>query len=119
VSLDPPLVLVCLARSAQSHEAFLSAANIGISILADGQRDIAMRFADSSASKFVDGTSIADYHSVPVVDGANAQLLCRVEDRIVKGDHTIIVAEVEDVSLAADAPPLLYWDRNFRQLAGS
>ena len=115
VSLHPPLVLVCLAETAQSFAAFSAATYMGVSILGQDQKDLAMRFADSKADKFEAGTTLSDFHNLPLVDGALAHLCCRISDRIVEGDHAILVGEVQRAS-ANSRPPLIYWDRDFRSL---
>ena len=116
VSLDPPLVLVCLASTAQSFAAFAVAEYMGVSILKEDQRSLAMRFADSKADKFQSGTTVSDFHDLPLVDGALAQLCCRISERIVQGDHTVLVGEVQRAANNPDRP-LMYWDHEFRVVA--
>jgi flavin reductase (DIM6/NTAB) family NADH-FMN oxidoreductase RutF len=113
LSLDPPLVLVCLARSAESFPAFQQASTMSISILAVGQDDIALRFATRGADKFgetstTDGTT----NGMPLVDEATAHVECRIRDRLDGGDHVILVGAV---TRAATAPiePLLHYNRAF------
>jgi flavin reductase (DIM6/NTAB) family NADH-FMN oxidoreductase RutF len=113
LSLDPPLVLVCLAKSADSHAAFLSAPTFAVSILAADQGSVARRFAIKGIDKF-DGVPIGRgvVSRLPTVLSAAAHLECRIVDRLDGGDHTILVGEVLAVA-STDRPPLLYFNRHF------
>ena len=113
VSLDPPLILVCLQKDADCYQAFMEADAFTVSILATGQAGIARRFATKSIDK-LKGTPVATAVStgLPRIEGASAWLECRSHSRPDGGDHTILVGEV----LAAgtgDDQPLLHFDRAF------
>ena len=117
LSLDPPLVLVCLDRRAECYEAFAGSETMAISILAVGQSDIAMRFATRGTDKFgpggLDGGEIT---GLPLVEGATVRMECAIVDRPDGGDHTILIGKV----LAArtnDIPPLLHYNRVFGRFA--
>jgi len=97
VSLEPPLVLVCIDRSASSHDVLLQAGAFAVSILSSGQEALARRFAvDPSAERFAG----VDWHEgpagAPVLDGAAGWLACTVESVHSGGDHTIVVGRVHD-----------------------
>jgi len=109
VSLEPPLVLVCVARAAGAHEAVLNAGRVGISVLAAEQGWVARQFARHGVDKF-DGVPLVPGDGVPLVDGALAHLECRPHARHAAGDHTILVAEVVAAS-AAGGKPLLHYSR--------
>lgn len=113
LSLDPPLVLVCLQKDADSYEAFMQAERFTVSILATGQRDIARRFATKGIDK-LDGTVVvtAPDSGLPRIDGASAWLDCRMRSRLDGGDHTILIGEVVAAG-AGDAEPLLHFNRAF------
>jgi flavin reductase ActVB len=113
LSLDPPLLLVCLQKDADCHAAFMTAEQFGVSILAQGQSSIALRFATKAIDKW-DGTRSVPGRAtgIPLIDGAAARLECRIHSRADGGDHTILVGEV----LTADAngnEPLLHFNRSF------
>ncbi len=102
VSLDPPLVLVCLGRDAECHVAFAAAERLAISILAPGQDAVALRFATRGADKFA-GEHMADGPGgLPVVREAAAVLDCRLQSALPGGDHTILLCAVRGVTLAGE-----------------
>jgi flavin reductase (DIM6/NTAB) family NADH-FMN oxidoreductase RutF len=96
VSLQPPLILVCLARTAASHRVFTEAEAFAVSILSKEQRLISSKFASSRSDKFVD----VEWHSAvtgsPIIKFSSAWLDCVRHDTIDAGDHTILVGRVED-----------------------
>ena len=113
VSLDPPLVLVCLQKDADSYAAFMNTDAFTVSILAAGQAALARRFATKSIDK-LDGVSTvpAPDSGIPCVGGASAWLDCRMHSRADGGDHTILIGEVLAAE-ATDARPLVHFDRSF------
>jgi flavin reductase ActVB len=113
LSLDPPLVLVCLDKGANSYAAFSSCATLAVSILAAGQADIALRFAKRDIDKFEGvATVTGELTGLPLIAGAMVHLECRAHSRLDGGDHTIIVAEVLRAA-SNDKPPLIHFNRQF------
>ena len=113
LSLEPPLVLVCLDRRAECFDAFATCEAMGISILAEGQATIATVFATRGADKF--GESPIEKGRVtgmPLVAGALAQVECEMHERFDGGDHLILVGRVVQAS-AAEERPLLHYNRSF------
>lgn len=107
VSLDPPLVLVCLARRAAALRAFRVGSPVGISILATGQTGVALSFLRPLEERF-DGVAIHDGPGdVPLIEGAAAWLAGEVARIYDGGDHEILLIRPHSVSRSA-APPLLY-----------
>jgi flavin reductase ActVB len=113
LSLDPPLILVCLDRKADSHAAFDRAKYFAVSILAEGQSDTAMRFATRGADKF-GGFEVerGPETGLPLIPGAMAYLECRMHERLPGGDHTILLGEVLHAS-NSESGPLLHFNRQF------
>lgn len=113
LSLNPPLVLVCLQKDADSYGAFMEAERFTVSILATGQHDIARRFATKSIDKMA-GTSVvpAPGSGLPRIDGASAWLDCRVHSRPDGGDHTILIGEAVAAG-TGESEPLLHFNRTF------
>lgn len=118
VSMNPPLVLVCLANTAESHPAFLAASRYTINILAQDQKDFAMHFARKGVDKF--GPHAFRFGTVekphpPMLPGSMAALVCSAHDVYAAGDHTVLIGEIEAVELV-QAQPLIYFNRGFRRL---
>jgi flavin reductase (DIM6/NTAB) family NADH-FMN oxidoreductase RutF len=116
VSLEPPLVLVCVDHRSETHAGFRHAGLFGVSILAEGQADVSRRFAGGGAGKFEGVDLDRGETGVPLIPGALAHLECRVSATHVAGDHTIYVGEVLSVQVRPGRP-LLYHDRDYRRLA--
>jgi flavin reductase ActVB len=117
VSLDPPMVLVCLARSAQCRDAFQDATYWTVNIAAERHADVAMRFASRGADKFGPG-GFTRQPTGPVLDDAVATLTCRAHSIQEAGDHLILLGEVMEVA-ASQRAPLVYHRRTFSVLAAS
>ncbi|MDR5884275.1 flavin reductase family protein [Caballeronia sp. LZ032] len=118
VSMDPPLVLVCIANKADSHAAFVTAQRYAINILSQDQKNIAMHFARKGVDKFAPhgfryGTE--DNPHPPVLPGSMASLVCVARDVHEAGDHTVLIGEIQEVELC-EATPLVYYNRGFRNL---
>lgn len=115
VSLDPPLILVCLDRLAQTRDLVLDGGSFTISVLAREQDFLADRF--SGRAPAVESTWREVPHrlgagGLPILEGALAWMECAVEAVHPAGDHDIVVGRV----LAAGAgrgDPLVLWDRGF------
>jgi len=113
LSLQPPLILVCLDKSAESHPAFRGAGMFTVSILEAGQLDTAMKFATRGADKFA-GVPLIDgaVSAMPMIEGAAVHLECRTHEHLEGGDHTIIVGEVLTAA-STDREPLVTYNRQF------
>jgi flavin reductase ActVB len=113
LSLDPPLVLICLDRKAECYDAFDRAKTFAVSILARGQGDTAMKFATRGADKF--GGAPIERGAVTgnaLIKGAIAQLECTMYAKPDGGDHVILVGKVVRASTTA-VEPLMFYSRKF------
>lgn len=115
LSLEPPLVLVCLAKSAQCHPVFRSASSWAVQVVPDHHAELAARFATRGADKFAPGLFRAGGGGHPVLEDACAVLECDRFAAYEGGDHTILVGQVTGCQLA-DVPPILYFRRSFHAL---
>jgi flavin reductase (DIM6/NTAB) family NADH-FMN oxidoreductase RutF len=120
VSLDPPLVLVCVDHNARTHAHLRARKRFGINILAEDQRLISEYYAqpvydheraEAEAGARFDRTA----HGTPVLHGALAYLECRLQSAQDAGDHTIFIAEVEDV-VVREGNPLLFFRGMYRKI---
>jgi len=116
VSLDPPLVLVCVDHRSEAHVGFRDQGLFGVSILAEGQEEVSRRFAGGGAGKFKGVELDKGTTGVPLIPGALAHLECRVIATHDAGDHKIYVGEVLSVQVRPGRP-LVYHDRDYRRLA--
>lgn len=108
VSLDPPLVLVCIEKIASMHDAIVSCSHFAVNVLAESQEPVARRFAEVDGDRF-DGIGYKrGAHSIPVLDDSLACLECRRTATYEGGDHTIVVGEVESANWNEERPLLYY-----------
>ncbi|WP_371404510.1 flavin reductase family protein [Kribbella sp. NBC_00662] len=125
VSLDPPLVLVCVDKGVRMHAAVLDCGYWAASVLSGAQREIAERFARSGRDLYsqFDGiaTSAGPKTGCPVVDGSLSWLECRTWATYDGGDHTIVVGEVLSLGTGEPADPsaLIYHSSHYRNLPGN
>lgn len=112
VSMDPPLVLVCLATSAECHESFERADTWLVHIAGMEHETIARRFATRGADKFAGDDFTPHASGLPHLADAPVVLECRAHARYPGGDHTILVGEVVSVGLG-EPDPVVYYDRTF------
>jgi flavin reductase ActVB len=115
LSLDPPLVLFCLGDASVSLPAFLAAEGFAIHVLANGQKDLAARFAQQGGDKFHDLKFREGNRSVPLLQGSLSCLECRKVQVYSGGDHRVFLGEVENVHVNEGAP-LLYYRGDYRTL---
>jgi flavin reductase (DIM6/NTAB) family NADH-FMN oxidoreductase RutF len=92
VSLTPALVSWCIDHRAVSYETFVTARNFTITLLAENQAELAMRFATRGANKFRDIES--GRNSAPVIPNGCAWFKCEAYRSILLGDHTMLVGEI-------------------------
>lgn len=104
VSLDPPLVLVCVAKSAASCAVFTGAGHLAVNILAEGQRDVSAAFASRSADKFRGVGWRAERTGSPILDGVAAWLDCDLHRTVDAGDHVILLGCVAAFDHAPRGP---------------
>jgi flavin reductase (DIM6/NTAB) family NADH-FMN oxidoreductase RutF len=107
VSMDPPMVLVCVNSSSQSHSFLRDSRHLGISILSRDQGAVAMNFAKSGGDKF----DQVEWHlgslGVPLIDGAAAGFEVELYQQVVAGTHTVFLCRVVGVETSS-RPPLVY-----------
>jgi flavin reductase (DIM6/NTAB) family NADH-FMN oxidoreductase RutF len=120
VSLDPMLVLVCVDHATRTHAHLHSRKRFGINVLGENQRAISEYYAraerthenaEAEAGAHFDRTR----HGTPLLHGALAYLECRLHSSELAGDHTIFIAEVEDVVMR-EGEPLLFFRGKYRKL---
>ncbi len=119
VSLDPPLILVCVDHRARTHAHLQARKRFGVNVLSSGQQTISEYYARSTDKHQHAEEAGAKFartaHGTPVLEGALAYLECRLHSTQPAGDHTIFIAEVEHVKVR-DGEPLLYFRSQYREI---
>lgn len=95
VSLDPPLLLACLARTSRNFQAMTNARGFAINILAENQKDVSNTFARPSEDRFAGLDWSVGPHGAPVIAGTAAWFDCSLQQVIEAGDHVILLGRVE------------------------
>jgi len=120
LSLDPPLILICIDKKTTSHDCLTCCDAFVVNILSREQEDLAARFANwrlSSADRFADSIYELTKTGLPAFRENLGYLECLRRDAIEAGDHTIVIGEVETSASSDARPPLLYFRSQFRELA--
>lgn len=116
VSLEPPLVLWCLADNSQRYDVFSKAQNYAINVLHSGQYELAMLFA-KEGGHFTEANSLVGAEGVSVLRDALAVFECRLHQTVAVGDHSVIIGRVERLSYR-DGDPLIFHGGHFGTFAG-
>lgn len=120
VSLDPPIVLICIDNKARSYSFLPEAGVFAVNVLSEKQENISDYFARRLAPNPDDELAEIPYHDgvteCPLIDGSIAYVECRIIAKQDVGDHAIFIAEVVSASLAVDAPPLLFFRGRYPRL---
>jgi flavin reductase (DIM6/NTAB) family NADH-FMN oxidoreductase RutF len=104
VSLDPPLVLVCMAKRAGSSEIFRDARAFAINILQEGQRDVSATFASPRPDKFAGLHCTTARTGSAILQDCTAWLDCEMHEQIEAGDHVILIGRVVDFAHSPRTP---------------
>ncbi len=115
LSLDPPMVTVCLHRRAPTQEAVVASGAFAVNVLREGQGDVATRFATAVQDKFA---GLGVHYGVlgqPLLDAALATIECQVSETVVGGTHRVFLATVRDAGVNQGSP-LAYFRGRFGRL---
>ncbi len=112
VSLDPPIVLVCIAKTAHSCTTFTDASHFAINVLHEDQKGASGLFASRDPDKFDQVSWHGGAAAMPLLDGALATIVCAQEKVVNAGDHVILLGRVIDHT-ATSGSPLGYFRGNY------
>lgn len=118
LSFEPPSLLVCVNRQTSLHEPLACASTFCVNVLTLSNRDVAECFTRGGTGE--ERFSVGEWeemHGVPVLATAQSSIVCRTTYRHEHGTHTIFIGELIAARHREDAPPLVYYDRNYRQLS--
>jgi flavin reductase (DIM6/NTAB) family NADH-FMN oxidoreductase RutF len=116
VSLDPPLVLACIDRTAEMHDQLASGMHVVFNILSAHQEALSRRFSELEGTRRFEGVGFTrDRRGIPILDDVIAHLSCDITVRYAAGDHSIFLAHVDD-AVTSDHRPLVYYRGGYTQL---
>lgn len=114
LSLEPPLVLVCIGNEATMAPVLRTATSFAVNILSEGQEAVSRHFASPGLNRFSEDMS--DSRSCdPKLEGVLGWLQCRIITRHPAGDHVILIGEVQNAK-ASEGRPLLYYRGGYSSL---
>jgi flavin reductase (DIM6/NTAB) family NADH-FMN oxidoreductase RutF len=115
LSMDPPMLLICLNKTSDTRSAILQAGTFGVNILAEHQGQVAQQFARKGQDKFREVGIHRGRSGVPLVRDALAHIECEVEETVTGGTHTVFLARVREAS-GREGAPLTYFRGRFGRL---
>lgn len=115
VSLEPPLVLVCIDKQAETYPHFAPAGVFAVNFLAADQREVSQHFAKHGGDKFRDLAWRPGVLGTPILEGSIGHVECRIRQGYEGGDHTIYVGEIEAAE-AYDGAPLLHFRHAYHRV---
>jgi flavin reductase (DIM6/NTAB) family NADH-FMN oxidoreductase RutF/pimeloyl-ACP methyl ester carboxylesterase len=116
VSLEPPLLLVCIANNARSAHVLRSADNFAVNVLQIGQQPVSNLFAGKSEDRFAGTRWEVGEYGAPILPSSLGIFECRRHILHEAGDHFLLVGQVEKASFEPRRDPLLYFRGKYRRL---
>jgi flavin reductase (DIM6/NTAB) family NADH-FMN oxidoreductase RutF len=119
LSLDPPQVLVSLARTTRTHKMVSECGLLAVVFLAEDQADLSNRFAGltpDQEDRFRDIAFSSTPNGCPLPEGVLAYLDCEVVTTFASGTHTAFIGEVQSGEVLRQTSPLVYHNRSYRPL---
>jgi flavin reductase len=115
LTVDPAALLVCVNQSASIHTCLQVGVSFCVNLLASTQRNIAAVFAGGLAgqARFAHGSWTSDDHGAPRLEGAQANISCRLDHMLSYGTHSIVIGRVSDVRIAGAVDPLIFRDGRY------
>ena len=113
VSLEPPLVLVCLSKTSRTRAMIEEKGSFAVNILSEGQAEVARVFARAGVKPFDELPHTRGSDGEPLLDDAIACIECRTNKITAAGDHDVLFGEVMACTTRGGAP-LLYYDQTYR-----
>lgn len=119
VSLDPPLISICLGKHLRCGPSLEAAPHFCISILGAGQRDISQRFAKAGGKAWDDIAHRTTGRGIRVIEPSVAVLECRRHAAVKAGDHAILLGELTNAQMGDLPDPLLFFGSQYATLSAA
>jgi flavin reductase (DIM6/NTAB) family NADH-FMN oxidoreductase RutF len=116
VSLEPPMVLVCIAHSSTTWPALRGSPRLGVSVLAAHQEPLAWQFSHRVEDRFAKARWGTRVDGGVVLEGSSAWLDCSIEREIPAGDHDVVLLRVHDLDADPAVAPLVFHGSRYRRL---
>jgi len=116
LSLDPPLVILCIQKDSQSLDKFSDGGCFALNILAADQQEISDRFAFKGPKDFSSLDTKTAETGAPILNGSLGWIDCKLKEILPGGDHDIFIGEIVAGEAPEDGAPLLYYDGKYAKL---
>jgi flavin reductase ActVB len=116
LSLDPPLILVCLANSADCYKSFLTNDKFAVNVIGIKQHDLAFKFATKGVEKFNGDEFVTGESGLPIIPDCIFSLECSIKHTYPGGDHQILAGEVQYANVN-EGDPSIWYEGSFRGLS--
>ena len=117
VSLDPPLVAVCVQHTSTTWPRLRDRPHVGVSVLGESHDRAAQRLAAKTGDRFEGLTLGTTPGGAVLIEGASAWLECGVEQELPAGDHTIVLLRIESLDVQPAVAPLVFHSSTYRRLS--
>ena len=107
ISVDPPLVMVCVQRTSSTYPALFKATHLGINILSNEQKNVVSVFAGKADDKFASTNWEPGPHGSPLINGSAAMLEAEIRERFQSKTHTVLICRVRHADVG-DSAPMVY-----------
>jgi flavin reductase (DIM6/NTAB) family NADH-FMN oxidoreductase RutF len=118
VSLDPPMVSLCVAHTSTTWPTLRRAPRLGVSVLGAHQEHVGRRLSARDVDRFASLDKRTSPDGAIFLDGSSAWLDCSIEREIPAGDHDIVLLRVHDLDADPSVQPLVFHGSQYRSLAG-
>jgi flavin reductase (DIM6/NTAB) family NADH-FMN oxidoreductase RutF len=117
VSLEPPLVAICMQNGSETWQKLNALSHLGVSVLGSGHDAACRQLSAKLGDRFAGVTWEASSTGAVFIAGAAVWLDCTIDQRIVAGDHEIVVLRIERLKMERDVSPLVFHASRFHKLA--
>jgi flavin reductase (DIM6/NTAB) family NADH-FMN oxidoreductase RutF len=117
VSIDPPLVSVCVAHTSSTWPKLAQLDRLGVSVLAAGHGGVARSLASKSGDRFSGVEWVASAGGAVFVHGSTLWLECSIFDQVPAGDHNIVILRIMSLETYPNVAPIVFHGSTFRELA--
>jgi flavin reductase (DIM6/NTAB) family NADH-FMN oxidoreductase RutF len=107
ISLDPPLILVCVQKTSSTYESLFSATHLAVNILSAQQIDVVKTFASKKTDKFAEVDWLPGPYGSPLIRGSSALMEAEICERLQASTHSVFIGRVRHAE-ANDADPVVY-----------
>jgi flavin reductase (DIM6/NTAB) family NADH-FMN oxidoreductase RutF len=114
LSLDPPLLLICVDKKVDCYACFEESKVFGVNFLSEGQDQLSTRFATKGIEKFEGVPYKLGKLGVALLDGAVAHIECKLVNAYEGGDHTIYIGEIQNATVLNDRPLLFFRGKYYK-----